>query len=289
MQNRGRKGKTLTENWRDLQRKGTHTQKKLIWNILKVTDIFLNQKRVNVCEHTAKMVSLEFLKGATRGCKRGRWGRGAIFTMYSHNLLSSDRERHLWLLKYIKFLCVYVCMYFHTEISSLFGNSFPFLFYLLSYPYFGTFCSESVYLVPYNWEELQLYCLDNSCHFFYLYDSTYLYQSLVHRIIENLLPNESLWHFHDVVSGTVLDQHYLGTLLLILDMTAHSVQEHLWQLHVVHIVIIGNHLPVQDSNYNILNEWSTQTTLFLCRTVIITFSMSGVHRLPFSLSQVSED
>ena len=33
-----------------------------------VTDIFLNQKSVNVCEHTAKMMLLEnFFKGATRG------------------------------------------------------------------------------------------------------------------------------------------------------------------------------------------------------------------------------
>ena len=31
------------------------------------TAVFLNQKRVNVCEHMTKMVSLEFLKGATRG------------------------------------------------------------------------------------------------------------------------------------------------------------------------------------------------------------------------------
>ena len=32
---------------------------KLIWNILMVTDVFLNQERVNACEHTTKMVSLE--------------------------------------------------------------------------------------------------------------------------------------------------------------------------------------------------------------------------------------
>ena len=28
---------------------------KLIWNVLMITDVFLNQKRVNVCDHTIKM------------------------------------------------------------------------------------------------------------------------------------------------------------------------------------------------------------------------------------------
>ena len=35
--------------------KGTHNTWKLNRNILMVTDIFFNQKRVNVCEHTTKM------------------------------------------------------------------------------------------------------------------------------------------------------------------------------------------------------------------------------------------
>ena len=34
-------------------------KQKLILNILMVTDVFLNQKRVNVCEHTVKVASLE--------------------------------------------------------------------------------------------------------------------------------------------------------------------------------------------------------------------------------------
>ena len=38
----------------------THTNiRKLIQNILMVTDVFLNQKRVNVCEHMEKMASLD--------------------------------------------------------------------------------------------------------------------------------------------------------------------------------------------------------------------------------------
>ena len=36
-----------------------------------ITDVFLNQKRVNVHEHVVKMASLEFLKGATREFARG--------------------------------------------------------------------------------------------------------------------------------------------------------------------------------------------------------------------------
>ena len=37
-----------------------HTNKwKLIQNILTVTDVFFNQKRVNICEHTEKMASVE--------------------------------------------------------------------------------------------------------------------------------------------------------------------------------------------------------------------------------------
>ena len=42
------------------------------------------------------------------------------------HLLYSDRERHMWLQKYIKFPCV--CVNFHPEISLFFGKSFPFLF-----------------------------------------------------------------------------------------------------------------------------------------------------------------
>ena len=51
--------------------------RKLIWNILTVTDIFLNQKTVNVCKHMAKMESLEsFWIVPPGGCERGEnWGK----------------------------------------------------------------------------------------------------------------------------------------------------------------------------------------------------------------------
>jgi hypothetical protein len=41
-----------------------------------VTDVFLNQKRVNVCEPMAKMASLEFLKGIARMLWERKVGRG---------------------------------------------------------------------------------------------------------------------------------------------------------------------------------------------------------------------
>ena len=67
------KGKLLLKN-EEISRGKAHTNtKKLIQNILMVTDVFFNQKRVNVYEHMAKMASLEcFWKMPPRGCKRGR-------------------------------------------------------------------------------------------------------------------------------------------------------------------------------------------------------------------------
>ena len=46
---------TLTKNWRDPHRTGTW---KLNQNILTDTAVFLNQKRVNVCEHMTKISSI---------------------------------------------------------------------------------------------------------------------------------------------------------------------------------------------------------------------------------------
>ena len=91
------------------------------WNILAITDAFLDQKRVNECKHAVKMVSMwVILKVATRGCEieSGEgWEVGENLPCVHIHLLSSDRERHLWLLKYFKFLCVYE--YFRMEITLL--------------------------------------------------------------------------------------------------------------------------------------------------------------------------
>jgi hypothetical protein len=44
---------------------------KLICNISTITNVFLNQKRVNVCEYMVKMMQERV---SERGCERGRWG-----------------------------------------------------------------------------------------------------------------------------------------------------------------------------------------------------------------------
>ena len=66
--------------------------RKFNWDILTITEVFLDQKRVNVCKHMVKMAP----------CDR-------VFT-YVY-LLSSDRGRYLCLSKYLKLsfcLCVYL-------------------------------------------------------------------------------------------------------------------------------------------------------------------------------------
>ena len=95
---RKRKDKeTLTEKWRDLWRKGTHKHKKLNWNILTITDAFLDQKRVNVPEHTAKMESTLM------------WHRRYyVFTYIYSLLIKKDICDHQNIS--IKLRCVCVCL-----------------------------------------------------------------------------------------------------------------------------------------------------------------------------------
>ena len=140
------------------------------WNILTITDIFHNQKRVNACEHTVKMA-----KVPPEGCERGgncgkiKWklsevntravSRGqnelignfpsipsSLATPWWHlwksscdaiYTMCSDKFTLFWLRKTSEIIemfqisCrVFVCA-FPPEISSLFGKSFPFPF-----PYF---------------------------------------------------------------------------------------------------------------------------------------------------------
>ena len=54
------------------------------------TAVFLNQQRAKVCEHTIKMASLEFLKGATRGL-REEWMEGNLKGNYLR-LCPEDNE-----------------------------------------------------------------------------------------------------------------------------------------------------------------------------------------------------
>ena len=76
-----------------------------------MTDVFLSQKRVNVCELTVKTECVHI------------------------HLFSSDQERHLWSSKH---MCLSVPF---IRRPHFFGNSFLFLFLLLCYPYLGTFLS----------------------------------------------------------------------------------------------------------------------------------------------------
>ena len=54
-QNNVKERKSLTRNWGDLRWKSTHKHTETYSKYFDGQDIFLNQKRVNVCEHTAKM------------------------------------------------------------------------------------------------------------------------------------------------------------------------------------------------------------------------------------------
>ena len=72
------KGKESENSYQELKRsqKGqAHTNtRKLNRDILTGMAVFLNQKRVNVCEHTTKTASLDSLrKVPPGGCKRDGW------------------------------------------------------------------------------------------------------------------------------------------------------------------------------------------------------------------------
>ena len=52
-----KKGKLLPKKWRDLRMKGTTIQTKNRY-VSTLTEVFLNQRRINVCGHTVKMTPL---------------------------------------------------------------------------------------------------------------------------------------------------------------------------------------------------------------------------------------
>ena len=92
----------------------TYPLRKVNWNFFTITDVFLNQKRVNVYEHKVKTAP-------SLRCVHIHW-------------LSSDRERHLWSLKYFKKASVCLCvpfiwrsLNFLVKISSFFSYFFKFV------------------------------------------------------------------------------------------------------------------------------------------------------------------
>ena len=71
-----RKGKwKLLPGIEEMTKGQAHTNtRKLYWNISTGTAVFLNRKRVNVCEHKTKTASLESLrKVPPGGCERDGW------------------------------------------------------------------------------------------------------------------------------------------------------------------------------------------------------------------------
>ena len=133
-------GKILPKIEEISDEKAHKNTRKLIQNISTITYIFLNQKRVNVCEHMTKIASLECFGGAFQ-----KLSLCHVFT-YIHSLLI---EKDLCDCQNLKIsFRVFVCA-FPSEIYSIFGKSFPFPF-----PYFvlfilGTFLSHGLKLCIY--------------------------------------------------------------------------------------------------------------------------------------------
>ena len=87
------KVKTPTRNWRDHLRIDT---RKLYQDISTGTAVFINQKRVNVCEHMTKMALLESLwKVPPGGCERDGW-REIIWGYTTIYYIKSKRKIRTW-------------------------------------------------------------------------------------------------------------------------------------------------------------------------------------------------
>jgi hypothetical protein len=118
----GRKGKHLLKIEEIFRGKAHSNTRKLIQNILTITDAFLNQKRVNVYDHMIKMASQEsFLKVSPGGCHLYR-----VFT-YIYSLLI---EKGICDCQNILNVSVCLCA-FPLEMSSMCNKSFP-----VPFPYF---------------------------------------------------------------------------------------------------------------------------------------------------------
>ena len=91
---------------RSSEERCTHNTRKFIWNILTVTDVFLKQKRVNVCEHMVKMVSRE---GFWHLLKTLMWTQSLSY-VHIHLLSSHWKELCDCQNIFNKFLCVCVCL-----------------------------------------------------------------------------------------------------------------------------------------------------------------------------------
>ena len=133
--NRKRKEKLVSKN-EEVSGQEAHTNtRKLNWNISTITDDFLDQKRVNVCEHTVNTVP-----------------DSAVFTVCSHTFtLFWSRKTSVIVEIFQLSICVFVCA-FRPVISSFFGKRFSclFLFFVVSilryFPFHMVSLSSKLYL-----------------------------------------------------------------------------------------------------------------------------------------------
>jgi hypothetical protein len=87
--------------------------------LLTLTEVFVNQKRVNECEHIVKMA----------------WKPGMCVPIH---LPSSDRERYLWLLKYFKKVSMCLCELFLLRSLQFSVRVFSFFFLIITKATFWT-------------------------------------------------------------------------------------------------------------------------------------------------------
>ena len=97
---------------------------KLNWIILMIMNVFLDQKRVNICKHKVKMAPRESFKKVMFK----KFERGAVFTMCSHTFtLFWSRKTSVIVEKFqLSFLCL--CVSFIQRSLNFFGKNFLFLF-----------------------------------------------------------------------------------------------------------------------------------------------------------------
>ena len=106
---------------KEISRRNEHINtRKLHRNISMITDVFLNQKRVNVCEYIWWVALF-----------RNSHVVPSLPWVHIH-LFSSDRERHLWLSKHFSEASMCLCVSFARR-SLCFLFFFPRQFFLIPY------------------------------------------------------------------------------------------------------------------------------------------------------------
>ena len=111
------------------------------WNTSAITDASHDQKRINVCEHVVKMESHAWSLKVPPGVCCNPWWHLSKTLIWCHLY---HVFTYIYSLLIVKGICdsqnissFRVFVFVHTIIQRVFS----FFFYLLSYPYFGTFLS----------------------------------------------------------------------------------------------------------------------------------------------------